>query len=322
MDSSVKKRDRTKKRDEQGRAFEFALISELAREIAKVREVSVEKNVSYATAQSSWKTVGVPRQKTLKKSASECALSLFELEPRILEKGKDVLKLTLQTDEEGLTGDFRDLLLTREKVKWEIGLSVEHSDFDVVHTKMAKTLNFAKKWYGLDCSQEYWNDISQIFTYLKAETKLRTRWIALPFRERDIFIPMFRAVAEEIQRHYRVSGSMFVQRVVEHLMGRFDFYKIPSPDENGETQIQAFNLRGTLNKPAGKAKLRKVVPETEIPARILSLDFKPESGDTLEMFLEGGWQIDFHINSKNPIVEVNLRLDIQIMRLPETVVVI
>ena len=45
----------------------------------------------------------------------------------ILDDGDDELELKIQSDDKGKKGDVRDILIIRQGIEWEIGLSVKHN---------------------------------------------------------------------------------------------------------------------------------------------------------------------------------------------------
>ena len=51
------------------------------------------------------------------------------------------------------------------------------------------------------------------------------------------------------------------------------------------TQIQSYNLRDTLNKQGNKKKGSIEFPISTLPTRIVSLEYKPGSKNTLELYL-------------------------------------
>ena len=71
------------------------------------------------------------------------------MEPMLLETGSDLLTLKIQTDNEGKVGDVRDIIIARSDIKWEIGLSIKHNHFAVKHSRLAKTLEFGAKRFGI-----------------------------------------------------------------------------------------------------------------------------------------------------------------------------
>lgn len=110
-------------------------------------------------------------QETYKASSYVAVAKIFELEPRIVENNNDILELLIQTDAKGKKGDVRDILIIRHNIQWEIGLSLKHNHFAVKHSRLSRRLDFGKEWYGIPCSQDYWNGVKPIFDYLIAEKK-------------------------------------------------------------------------------------------------------------------------------------------------------
>ena len=109
-------------------------------------------------------------------------------------------------------------------------------------------------------------------------------------------------------------GKDIPKLMVEYLLGESDFYKVIEIDSKRTTQIQSYNLRGTLNKQGNKKKRSIELPISTLPTRIVSLDYKPCSKNTLELYLDGGRQFSFRIHNASTKVESSLKFDIQIIR--------
>ena len=304
----------------QGRAYEFSYLMTLEREISKHRSVIVEKNSSYYTAKKTWENIDESLKTIFESSSLAGVLSIFELEPLILEDGNDILNLKIQSDSEGKEGDVRDVLIIRRGIEWEIGLSVKHNHFAVKHSRLSKGLDFGDKWFGVKCSKQYWDDIAPIFEYLDAEKKLNTEWKKLPSKEQDVYVPLLNAFTNELLRSYKIHGNVIPQKMVEYLLGQFDFYKVIGIDSRRITQIQAFNLRGTLNRAGGKVKPCLIIPVSCLPTRIVDIGFKPGSNNTIELYLDAGWQFSFRIHNASSVVETSLKFDIQIVGMPATII--
>ena len=60
----------------------------------------------------------------------------------IIEVDNHNVQLRLQVDGEDENGDVRDLVITRNNVCWEIGLSLKHNHFAVKHSRLAKKTRF------------------------------------------------------------------------------------------------------------------------------------------------------------------------------------
>ena len=62
------------------------------------------------------------------------------------------------------------------------------------------------------------------------------------------------------------------------------------------------------------------LPISTLPTRIVSLEYKPDSKNTLELYLDGGWQFSFRIHNASTKVESSLKFDIQIIGMPTTII--
>lgn len=307
------------KSNHQGRAYEFAFLISLFAEITTIRSVKIIENSSYFAAQRAWHTLTDDQQALYKISASAAVKTLCALEPLILDEATDELELIIQPDNCGKEGDVRDILLIRRGIAWEIGLSVKHNHFAAKHSRLSKNLDFGKKWYGIPCSQHYWAEIKPIFDILEQEKIKGSRWSDLPNKEDAVYIPLLNAFKRELARQNHQSDNQIPQRMVGYLLGIFDFYKVISIDNKKITQIQTYNLRGTLNQQGNKRKRKIELPLSTLPTRIVSLEYKPNSKNTLELYLDGGWQLSFRIHNASTKVETSLKFDIQIIGMPTTI---
>lgn len=303
----------------QGRAYEYICLVTLHNEISKFRSVEIEQNSAYYAAYHAWSLIGETFQETLTESAKSTVATIFDMEPMIIEQNDDLLKLQIQTDKEGKKGDVRDIVISRKDVQWEIGLSIKHNHFAVKHSRLAKSLDFGQKWFDIPCSEKYWSDIKPVFEYLKSQKVNKKNWSDLPHKDKEVYIPLLKAFIDEILRSSQTNVEV-PKRMVEYLLGEFDFYKVISIDNRCITQIQTYNLHGKLNQ-AGKTLKPKIkVPIACLPTRIVSLEFKPNSTNTVELYMDGGWQFSFRIHNASTKVETSLKFDIQIVGMPTTII--
>ncbi|MCD8091760.1 MAG: HaeIII family restriction endonuclease [Bacteroides sp.] len=309
------------KSNDQGRAYEFVCLLTLKEEIKKLRPVDIIKNSSYSAAERAWGTLSNEMQKTYKESSYVAVAKIFELEPRIVEDNNDVLELLIQTDAKGKEGDVRDILIIRHNIQWEIGLSLKHNHFAVKHSRLSRRLDFGKEWYGISCSQDYWNGVKPVFDYLITEKSKHTKFNELMDKENDVYIPLLTAFINEIKRQYQVHKDI-PGKLVEYLLGRHDFYKIISMDRERTTQIQSYNLRGTLNQNSESEQASIQIPVASLPTRIVSLDFVPGKTNTVELYMDGGWQFSFRIHNAETYVVPTLKFDIQIVGMPTAIITI
>lgn len=308
------------KSNNKGRAYEFSYLITLFEEISKVRPAKIEENNSYFAAERAWNTLTESEKTMYKISALAGVNTIFDLEPLILDDSDDELELKIQSDDKGKEGDVRDVLIIRRGIEWEIGLSVKHNHFAVKHSRLSKNLDFGKKWYGINCSKQYWRDIKPVFDYLDCEKQKGSKWSDLPNKEHDVYVPLLNAFKGELERQSLLLGRDIPKLMVEYLLGKFDFYKVIGIDSKKIIQIQSYNLRGTLNRQGNRQRRSIELPISTLPTRIISIGYKPDSKNTLELYLDGGWQFSFRIHNASTKVESSLKFDIQIIGMPTTIV--
>ena len=142
----------------------------------------------------------------------------------------------------------------------------------------------------------------------------------MPNKEDDVYIPLLNAFKDELERQNNMFGQDIPRLMIEYLLGEFDFYKVIGIDSKRITQIQSYNLRGTLNKQGNNRKRSMELPISALPTRIVSLEYKPNSKNTLELYLDGGWQFSFRIHNASTKVESSLKFDIQIIGMPTSII--
>ena len=299
----------------QGRAYEFACLNVLYRAIKKLRTATIIRNSSYEAAQNAWATLSNNEKDLYILSASSTVDTIFAMEPNIVEPTDDVLNLYIQKDDRGEEADVRDIILERAEIRWEIGLSVKHNHMAVKHSRIAKSLDFGSKWYGVPCSDEYKNNTKPVFDFLEIEKNKGTYFRDLPSKENQVYVPLLNAFAREISKQVNTHKDV-PRRLVEYLLSKYDFYKIISIDAKRITVIQSFNIYGTLNMPSKTQAPLIKVPKMILPTSLLHIGFKPKSKTTILMCFDNGWQFSFRIHNAKDVVEPSLKFDIQIIGMP------
>lgn len=306
-----------------GRAYEFIFLETLYEQISPIRNVYINTtNSSYAAAHRAYDSIDDMQRAMLAQAAKAAIQKIFELEPRIIENSNDVLELMIQPDTRGELGDVRDIIIRRHNIQWEIGLSLKINHFAAKHSRLGYNLDFGQKWFGIRCSEQYWNAVNPIFTCLSEWKEENMRWRDIPDKEISVYRPILQAFIEEIRRAYDINGDIVPKRMIEYILGQFDFYKVIGLENRRLTEIQAFNLHGHLNKPSTNIQTDFVIPVSELPTRIIDIGFKPNSNNTVELYLDSGWQLSFRIHSASTRVETSLKFDIQIIGMPATIITI
>ena len=304
--------------NDQGRAYEYAWINALYGELQTVRETYIISNSSLEANKRAWSVMSEDIRKLFEVSAQAAVAAILELEPNMTENDGDALRIEFQKDNTGTRGDVRDIVIRRDSIEWEVGLSIKHNHEAVKHSRLSHRLDFGKEWFDIPCSQTYWDTIKPIFDRLKADKAQGRKWLELEDKENDVYIPLLTAFMNEIQRANSVDPSM-PKKMVEYLIGTNDYYKVVSHDGKRLTMIHTFNMHGTLNKPS-KVKISAItVPVVELPTELVSTKFKTGSTNTVEMYLNNGWQLSFRIHNASTKVEPSLKFDVQFIGMPVSI---
>ena len=126
------------------------------------------------------------------------------------------------------------------------------------------------------------------------------------------------AFINEVCQVYATDTDM-PKKMVEYLIGTNDYYKVVSRDGKRLTIIHTFNIHGTLNNPS-KIKVSAItVPIAELPTELVTLKFKTGSNNTVEMYLNNGWQLSFRIHNASTKVEPSLKFDVQFIGIPVSI---
>ena len=301
-----------------GRAYEFAWLNALHTELSKKRAVLIVQNSSYRANQKAWDSVTQQNRDTFQLSAASAIQTLIELEPLMEEDLGDALVLIPQQDSQGMLGDVRDILMQRNQIDWEIGLSIKHNHEAIKHGRLSHKRDFGNIWFGTPCSQQYWDAVKPVFDRLKVEQRKGTRFSQLEDINRDVYIPILNAFMDEVNRQY-AADPRIARKMIEYLIGVHDYYKMVSHDTQKLTVIHTFNPYGTLNKPSRKRASVLTVPVLSLPTRIVALQRKPDSATTIEMYLDNGWQLSFRIHNAEKEVAPTLKFDIQFIGIPPEV---
>lgn len=314
----VNERKMSIKSNDQGRAYEYAWIQTLYKALHELRKTRIIENSSLIANERAWSNMVEDVQEAFMVSANAAIDVILELEPRLSEDNGDELTLEFQKDEEGIKGDVRDIVIKRQDIEWEIGLSIKHNHDAVKHSRLSYKLDFGKEWFEIPCSDSYWDAVGPIFNMLKDEKSNGTRWSEIVDKNQKVYVPLLQAFMNEVNRAYKTDKTM-PRKMIEYLIGIEDYYKVVSKDSKRLTLIHTFNMHGTLNKPS-KVKVSAItVPVVDLPTRMVALEFKPESENTVEMYLDNGWQLSFRIHSAKSIVEPSLKFDVQFISMPISV---
>lgn len=243
------------KSNNQSMAFEYACIIKLENRIKNYRPVNIDF-VSVEAAKRAWNIQNENQKQLFLQAADAFINTLFEAELLILEYDvkDDIVTFAINKDSDAEGGDVRDIIIFRNSISWNIGLSMKHNHFAAKHSRLYRTIDFGNKWYNLPCNIFYWNDITPIFDNLKLLKEKKIAWRDVQNKEQDVYVPLLVAFITELSRAYK-TDSTIPKKLISYLLGICDFYKVVAVDKKRIIEFQPFNLRGELNKNGKKLKL-------------------------------------------------------------------
>ncbi|MFB1279978.1 HaeIII family restriction endonuclease [Helicobacter pylori] len=309
------------KSNNQGRAYEYAWCLALEQKLSVLKKVIVDKQNGFNACYRAYESLEKSLQERYLESAKQGVLLLLDCEPLLSEvigSSQNEITLSLQKDKLGEIGDIRDILIYFDR--FCIGLSIKHNHDAVKHSRLSKDLDFGEKWLGVGVSQNYKDAIKPLFERLENAKKEGMLWRDFPNKEQEIYAPLLQAFKKEILRIDENKKNKVPQKMVEYLLGKYDFYKAILLEREQKTKLEAYHFNNTLNRSV-KNKPKKIIPLSKLPTRMIYFDFKPKSFNTLELVLNEGWSFSLRIHNASSKVEPSLKFDIKLLSKPESVAV-
>ncbi|GHS58052.1 hypothetical protein JP0130_13550 [Helicobacter pylori] len=309
------------KSNNQGRAYEYAWCLALEQKLSVFKKVVVDKQNGFNACYRAYESLEKSLQERYLESAKQGVLLLLDCEPLLSEvigSSQNGITLSLQKDKLGEIGDIRDILIYFDR--FCIGLSIKHNHDAVKHSRLSKDLDFGKKWLGVGVSQNYKDTIKPLFEKLENAKKEGMLWRDFPNKEQEIYAPLLQAFKKEVLRIDKNKKNKVPQKMVEYLLGKYDFYKAILLEREQKTKLEAYHFNNTLNRSV-KNKPKRIIPLSKLPTRMIYFDFKPKSFNTLELVLDEGWSFSLRIHNASSRVEPSLKFDIKLLSKPESVAV-
>ncbi|TPH83370.1 HaeIII family restriction endonuclease [Helicobacter pylori] len=309
------------KSNNQGRAYEYAWCLALEQKLSVFKKVIVDKQNGFNAANRAYESLEKSLQERYLESAKQGVLLLLDCEPLLSEvigSLQNEITLSLQKDKLGEIGDIRDILIYFDR--FCIGLSIKHNHDAVKHSRLSKDLDFGEKWLGVKVSQNYKDTIKPLFERLENAKKEGMLWRDFPNKEQEIYAPLLQAFKKEVLRIDENEKNKVPQKMVEYLLGKYDFYKAILLEREQKTKLEAYHFNNTLNRSL-KNKPKRIIPLSKLPTRMIYFDFKPKSFNTLELVLNEGWSFSLRIHNASSRVEPSLKFDIKLLSIPVSVAV-
>ncbi|GHQ93322.1 hypothetical protein VN0418_06930 [Helicobacter pylori] len=248
------------KSNNQGRAYEYAWCLALEQKLSVFKKVIVDKQNGFNAANRAYESLEKSLQERYLESAKQGVLLLLDCEPLLSEvigSSQNEITLSLQKDKLGEIGDIRDILIYFDR--FCIGLSIKHNHDAVKHSRLSKDLDFGEKWLGVGVSQNYKDTIKPLFEKLENAKKEGMLWKDFPNKEQEIYAPLLQAFKKEVLRIDENEKNKVPQKMVEYLLGKYDFYKAILLEREQKTKLEAYHFNNTLNRSV-KNKPKRIIP--------------------------------------------------------------
>lgn len=302
-----------------GKAFEYALLTQFLEKLENKTNIEVIQNSSFIIAKGCFENTSKTAQSDYLLTASFAVNFLMDIEPRLANDigENDVLQLEILSDDYGKIGDVRDVLAIRLLQKWEIGVSAKNNHEAVKHSRLSHLIDFGEKWVGVKVSQEYFDSITPIFNNLqelRKESNATKKWSELGDYHTTVYLPILKAFIEELKRLNNDNPNI-PSNLVSYLIGNKDFYKVIK--SKNTVEIQAYNIKGTLNIPFEQIEPKYKTPIIPLPTQILDIDFKEDSKTTVIVTMDNDWTLSFRIHNASSRIESSLKFDINLLKSPK-----
>jgi hypothetical protein len=285
--------------NDMGRAFEYSIAMSLSKSLP----APIEDNQRVLNARKCFVLAPDNERQNMKLASHEAIAFIIAHDVRLSENN---CSISIQSDQAGMYGDVRDVIVHNSKLRQDIGISAKNRHWAVKHSRLSEQIDFGYEWFGVHCSDNYFHQITPIFRELHSRQRRGEKWRDIQNKRQLYYMPILQAFHKEMESLFNNHPDTVARLLVKYLLGKYDYYKVIK--ENGTVSIMSFNIDGTL-------KWGSKIP---LPTRIIEISQKPNSDTTIYITFDHGWQISFRIHNASTLVEPSLKFDINIIGLPST----
>lgn len=280
-----------------GKGFEWAVAQALASRLA----IQLLRTAELQNAEGSYEKLTPAKQQHFSRCAEAAAKYIIEQEQLSSSSSRDV---ALLPDSSGARGDVRDVVV-RLKAGGELGISCKTNHDAYKHSRLSASVDFIKKWgIGSGCSDEYWDAVRPLFSELKAiqvNSRRTATWESLGNYQEKFYVPVLEAWKNEIEKWTNgdnVKSYAASEALCRYILGTRDFWKVISYAEG--VKLFAYNTGRSLR-----------TEKTPVANRLIRVERQADSSNSLNVFMNNGYQFNFRIHNASSKVEPSLKFDIR-----------
>lgn len=133
-----------------------------------------------------------------------------------------------------------------------------------------------------------------------------------PGVKNEVYDGVLSAFCAELLRLQSMHADIIPQKLMQFLLGNHDYYRLSRLGST--TQLQPFNIYGTLAKKVGARHPITPIKQLPLPTRFLTIE--RASWDTMRIFFDGGWQIAMRAHNKDREIKQSLAFETSILGQP------
>lgn len=296
-----------------GNAFEYACISAVQRVVSEYQEVYIVKDNHFQNCEIDYMSLTTNERELLLLAAEKGIQSLLNYEANLTNRTAEALEVKLNSSSEGQRGDVRDVIISKRKENWQIGISAKHNHNAVKHPRLSPTIDFGKDWLQIPTPESYFQTLDGLWSQLRLYKEDQLTWDDVD--KDDIYHRVLTAFCDALQKmntQYYVVPANFMT----YLLGRYDYYKLIVLPKERQTILRAFNMNNTLHSKSSTGQVSKSNSRMPMPSSILKIEFSTRS--TVNIYFDKGWTISMRIHNASKIVEPSLKFDVQLLGVPTT----
>jgi hypothetical protein len=307
----------------QGKAFEYAVCIQLHKRLQALRPALLSESSSMQIAKRRFeREIGKDLQSSMLVSAAAGVAGITDMEPNLSIKSFSPIVFDLQTDDKGIGGDVRDVIISIPSEGWETGISVKHNHDALKHSRLSPNIDFGKEWYGIPVSEEYWKGVRPIFNELSGLKIKNVKWRELHAKAQSVYVPLLKNFISEISGLPNSSKTAFIEGIFNYLLGshNHDYYKLVQISKSRVTRITPFNFHGTLHKSTASSTVKYLENVIPLPTEVIDISFKRGSDNTVLLTFNEGWVFSFRLHNASTLVEPSLKFDVQLSAHPSSLI--
>jgi len=150
--------------NDMGRAFEYSL----AMNFSTYLPAPIVESLQTQTAQRCFASLPLNERQNMRQASKEVVAFIVAHDNRLTPKS---CSISIQSDQEGMHGDVRDVIVHNANLNADIGISAKNRHWAVKHSRLSESIDFGTEWLGIRNSDNYFHQVTPIFRELNSRRR-------------------------------------------------------------------------------------------------------------------------------------------------------